>query len=178
MTREITHMKAFTAALESHRKAAVLDRAGFRPPPILVDQFFNDSTGTGEDGEIDARGPWNQGEDLRRWCSPRLQDCRADRGVDSRLSTTADVHGRATDMVQGAPRRAQLQDLLHAEGQLLKALPKMIGGPTRRCSPSRSKNIWPKLKIKSGRLNEVFSLLGEDAKPKPCKGMGRTARRG
>jgi hypothetical protein len=26
-----------------------------------ADQFFNDSTGYGQDGEMDARGPWNQG---------------------------------------------------------------------------------------------------------------------
>ena len=33
------------------------------PTPGLVDQFFNDSTGEGDDGEIDARGPWNKGDD-------------------------------------------------------------------------------------------------------------------
>jgi Mn-containing catalase len=60
MTREITHMKAFTAALESLGK----DRfsIGEIPPtPGLVDQYFNDSTGEGDDGETDARGPWNEG---------------------------------------------------------------------------------------------------------------------
>jgi Mn-containing catalase len=31
------------------------------PTPKLVDQYFNDSTGTGDHGERDARGPWNQG---------------------------------------------------------------------------------------------------------------------
>src|SRR5512147_1151532 len=62
MTREITHMKAFTAALESLGK----DRftIGMIPPTEgVVDQFFNDSTGEGEDGEIDVRGPWNQGDE-------------------------------------------------------------------------------------------------------------------
>jgi hypothetical protein len=28
------------------------------PTPGLVSQFFTDSTGTGEEGEIDTRGPW------------------------------------------------------------------------------------------------------------------------
>src|ERR687897_1344793 len=61
MTREITHMKAFTAALESMGKPRFM--IGRIPPtPGLVDQFFNDSTGAGEDGEVDARGPWNEGE--------------------------------------------------------------------------------------------------------------------
>src|SRR6185369_13323006 len=60
MTREITHMKAFTAALESLGKPKF--SIGRIPPTTgLVDQYFNDSTGTGSDGEIDARGPWNQG---------------------------------------------------------------------------------------------------------------------
>src|SRR4029434_10035819 len=60
MTREITHMKAFTAALETMNKPRFM--IGKIPPtPRLVDQFFNTSTGEGEDGEIDARGPWNEG---------------------------------------------------------------------------------------------------------------------
>jgi Mn-containing catalase len=60
MTREITHMKAFTLALESMGKP--IFSIGKRPPtPGLVDQYFNDSTGLGDRGEPDARGPWNQG---------------------------------------------------------------------------------------------------------------------
>jgi Mn-containing catalase len=31
------------------------------PTKGLVDEYFNDSTGEGDDGEIDARGPWNEG---------------------------------------------------------------------------------------------------------------------
>jgi Mn-containing catalase len=60
MTREITHMKAFTAALESLGK----DRfsiGSIPPTPELVDQYFDDSTGTGDRGEPNARGPWNAG---------------------------------------------------------------------------------------------------------------------
>src|SRR3954468_20338598 len=60
MTREITHMKAFTAALESLGKPR-FSIGQIPPTPVLVDQFFNDSTGVGDDGEIDSRGPWNQG---------------------------------------------------------------------------------------------------------------------
>jgi Mn-containing catalase len=60
MTREITHMKAFTAALESMEKPQ-FSIGRIPPTPGLVDQYFNDSTGVGERGEIDARGPWNEG---------------------------------------------------------------------------------------------------------------------
>lgn len=60
MTREITHMKAFTLALESLGKNPF--SIGEIPPTRdLVNKYFNDSTGRGEDGETDARGPWNQG---------------------------------------------------------------------------------------------------------------------
>ncbi len=62
MTREITHMKAFTAALVSMGKDP-FEIGKIPPTPGLVDQFFNDSTGEGDDGEIDARGPWNEGDD-------------------------------------------------------------------------------------------------------------------
>lgn len=60
MTREITHMKAFMLALDSLGKEPLV--IGTRPPSEdLVNQYFNDSTGTGQFGESDARGPWNQG---------------------------------------------------------------------------------------------------------------------
>src|SRR6185503_15384475 len=55
MTREITHMKAFTAALDSMGKPA-FSIGRIPPTPDLVDQYFNDSTGTGDRGEPDARG--------------------------------------------------------------------------------------------------------------------------
>ncbi len=57
MTREITHMKAFMLALESMGKPPL--KIGEIPPtPGLVDQFFNDSTGEGENGAVDTQGPW------------------------------------------------------------------------------------------------------------------------
>ncbi|HUS05377.1 MAG TPA: manganese catalase family protein [Bryobacteraceae bacterium] len=73
MTREITHMKAFTAALESLGK----DRfsIGSIPPTAgLVDQYFDDSTGTGDRGEPNARGPWNEGGDWELVSAPAFKD--------------------------------------------------------------------------------------------------------
>src|ERR1700726_5349866 len=72
MTREITHMKAFTAALESLGK----DRfsiGNIPPTPGLVNQYFNDSTGVGDDGETDVRGPWNEGGDWEFVEQPELE---------------------------------------------------------------------------------------------------------
>ena len=72
MTREITHMKAFSAALESLEKDPF--SIGKIPPTAgLVDQYFNESTGVGDEGEGDARGPWNEGGKWRIVESPALQ---------------------------------------------------------------------------------------------------------
>src|SRR5688572_9326146 len=93
MTREITHMKAFTAALDSMNKPPFM--IGRIPPtPGLVDQFFNTSTGQGEDGEVDARGPWNEAEELQLVEAPAFQALAAthesatgDVGVDDRTTS-------------------------------------------------------------------------------------------
>jgi Mn-containing catalase len=73
MTREITHMKAFTAALDSMGKPA-FSIGRIPPTPGLVDQFFNDSTGTSDRGEQDARGPWNEGGDWQLVTAPAFQE--------------------------------------------------------------------------------------------------------
>src|ERR1700729_592856 len=72
MTREITHMKAFSLALDSMGKPP-FSIGRIAPTPGLVNQFFNDSTGTGDQGEIDTRGPWNQGDDWVFTESPALR---------------------------------------------------------------------------------------------------------
>ncbi len=64
MTREITHLKAFTAALESLEKNA-FSIGRLRPTPGIVDEFFNGSTGEGNEGDADAQGPWQTSYGLR-----------------------------------------------------------------------------------------------------------------
>lgn len=69
MTREITHMKVFMAALDSLGKKPL--EIGHLPPTDgLVDQYFNDSTGEGDDGAVDATGPWNEGGSWERVDNP------------------------------------------------------------------------------------------------------------
>jgi len=73
MSREITHLKAFTAALESMGKPKF--SIGTIPPTAeLVNQYFNDSTGVGDRGEPDARGPWNEGGDWEFVHAPAFQE--------------------------------------------------------------------------------------------------------
>jgi Mn-containing catalase len=63
MTREITHMRAFSAALESMEKPP-FSIGTVAPTPGLVDQYFNASTGDGSEGDKDVAGPWNEGHGL------------------------------------------------------------------------------------------------------------------
>jgi Mn-containing catalase len=65
----------------------------------------------------------------------------------------------------------QLQDLLHAEGQLLGALPKMAEAAN---SPKLKEGFEKHLvqtQAQVERLKVIFDLLGEKAEPKPCKAM-------
>jgi Mn-containing catalase len=57
MTREITHMKAFSAALESLEKPP-FSIGRLAATPGLVDEYFNASTGEGDEGDTDMHGPW------------------------------------------------------------------------------------------------------------------------
>ena len=63
MTREITHMRAFTAALESMEKPA-FSVGIIQPTPGLVDEYFNASTGQSQYGDKDVTGPWNNSNGL------------------------------------------------------------------------------------------------------------------
>lgn len=65
----------------------------------------------------------------------------------------------------------ELRDLLHAEGQLLTALPKMAEAAHH---PKLKEAFRSHLKQTEGqveRLKSSFELLGEKAQPKPCKAM-------
>jgi Mn-containing catalase len=97
MTREITHMKAFTAALESLGKNP-FSIGQIPPTPGLVDEYFNDSTGTGDEGETDSTGPWNEGGDWKIVEQPELEE-----GVESHAQQGAKSTGSET------PRKSRLK---------------------------------------------------------------------
>lgn len=63
MTREITHLKAFSAALESLQKSP-FSIGMLRPTPGIVDEYFNGSTGQGYEGDKDVAGPWTNAHGL------------------------------------------------------------------------------------------------------------------
>ena len=65
----------------------------------------------------------------------------------------------------------QLRDLVNAEGQLVKALPKMIKAARSESLKFALENHLEETKEQVERLKEVFTLIGEPAKGKTCKGM-------
>jgi Mn-containing catalase len=65
----------------------------------------------------------------------------------------------------------QLQDLLSAEGQLVKALPKMAKAARNPKMKLAFEKHTEETLRQVERLKQVFELLGEKAKAKPCKAM-------
>jgi Mn-containing catalase len=166
MTREITHMKAFSLALESMGKPA-FSIGRIAPTPGLVNQFFNDSTGTGDQGEIDTRGPWNQGDDWVFTASPALQNAESD-GAPSIVteSSPPDAPSGFDELLFD-----QLRDILHAEKQLTKALPKMAEAARYDQLRELFEIHLAETEAQVERLNECFELLGKTPRAKPCKAM-------
>lgn len=170
MTREITHMKAFAAALDSLGKPRfAIGRIA--PTARLVDQFFNDSTGEGDHGEIDARGPWNEGGEWEFVEAPAFQDVKQSLQATESPSMHVERSERADVDVLQELLIEQLQDILHAEKQLVKALPKMVKAARSAKLQQMFEVHLEETQAQVERLNECFNLMGVPAKAKPCKGM-------
>jgi Mn-containing catalase len=165
MTREITHMKAFMLALESMGKPS-LSIGRLAPTPGLVNQFFNDSTGMGDDGEIDARGPWNEGNDFIFTESPALTS-----GDPTAPSIVAESAPADDDLGLQELLVGELRDLLHAEKQLTKALPQMAKAARFDRLQELFEIHLAETQEQIERINECFKMMGETARAKPCKGM-------
>ena len=65
----------------------------------------------------------------------------------------------------------ELQDLLHAENQLVGALPKMAQAANHPKLREAFEKHLAQTQIHVERLQKVFELLGEKATAKPCKAM-------
>jgi Mn-containing catalase len=172
MSREITHMRQFTLALESLGKPPFV--IGKIAPTVgLVNQVFNDSTGQGDHGEIDARGPWNEGEPWQFVESPALQAMRNGDGAGSGESVP--IYAESSDLVETDSIQEllvdQLRDILHAEKQLLKALPKMAKTARSAQLQRLFEQHLQETQEQVARLDACFGLLGTSARAKPCKGM-------
>lgn len=105
MTREITHLKAFMAALDSMGKDP-LEIGKIPPTPEIVNQFFNDSTGEGDNGETDMRGPWNEGDGVEFVEAPAKLEAQVTQEEVTREINRAVSRspGAASSRVSNAPR--------------------------------------------------------------------------
>ena len=175
MTREITHMRAFTLALQSMGKPP-FSIGKIAPTPKLVDQFFNDSTGEGDRGEVDARGPWNEGDQWEYVESPAFQDFNG--GDHEGVS----IHAESSDPANTESIKEllvdQLRDILHAEKQLVKALPKMAKAARSAQLQALLQSHLAETEVQVERLNEGLQILGATARAKPCKGMAGLVEEG
>lgn len=109
MTREITHMRAFIQALDGLGKNFVSSgnllipgegplAVGFIPPtPGIVDQYYNDSTGEGDQGEIDTTGPWTESPEMTIVESPALAGFQVTKATPKGAKTTLDGDGVSDD---------------------------------------------------------------------------------
>jgi Mn-containing catalase len=166
MTREITHMKAFALALESMGKPP-FSVGRIAPTPGLVNQFFNDSTGSGDYGEIDTRGPWNEGGDWVFMDSPAIpgEESGSPNVIVTESSPLTDENGLSDLLID------ELRDILHAEKQLTKALPKMADAARFDQLRGLFEQHLAETETQIERITECFELLGKSARAKPCKGM-------
>jgi Mn-containing catalase len=163
MTREITHMKAFALALESMSKPA-FSIGRIAPTPGLVDQFFNESTGTGEHGEIDTRGPWNEGNGWVFTESPAIQAEPGAAGVIvTESSPPADEAGLNDLLID------ELRDILHAEKQLTKALPKMAEAARFDQLRELLSSIWSRPKTRSSASTSASSYSARQPARNPAR---------
>ena len=109
MTREITHMRAFMQALDSLGNSAISTGGILQPnegplmvgtipaTPGIVDQYFNDSTGTGDQGEVDTTGPWNDNEAVTVVEAPALQEYQIVKATPKGAKTVSGKNGSTTD---------------------------------------------------------------------------------
>ena len=72
----------------------------------------------------------------------------------------------------------ELRDILHAEKQLLKALPKMAKAARSTKLQTLLQTHLEETEGQVERLNECLQLLGVSARAKPCKGMAGLVEEG
>ena len=65
----------------------------------------------------------------------------------------------------------ELKDLYHAEGQILKALPKLVKAAQDEDLRQAFEDHLEETRGQKERLEQVFEMLGIPAKGKPCEGM-------
>lgn len=125
MTREITHMKAFQAALESMEKSP-FSVGLLKPTPGIVDEYFNGSTGDGSEGDTDMRGPWTSSFGLH----PVESQMNGGKGL-----SVGDINGK----IEGEDRGKQDEAQKATTSAANEAIGKKVSGGGKASSTKSSK---------------------------------------
>ena len=133
----------------------------------LVNKYFDDSTGQGDEGETDARGPWNEGNGWELVHAPAFDTFRS----HGRSKVSGDGEASSVSETLTESLTECLQDLLDAENQLVKALPKMAKAARNDELRQAFEQHLAETEQQITRLEEVFGLIGGEAAKKQCKGM-------
>jgi Mn-containing catalase len=92
------------------------------------------------------------------------------------------IHAESSELIDSEPIQDllvdQLRDILHAEKQLLKALPKMAKAARSAQLQRLLETHLVETEGQVERLNESLRLLGTQARAKPCKGMAGLVEEG
>ena len=109
--------------------------------------------------------------------SPAFQDFNG--GGDD---ASAGIHAESSDSQVSEPIQEllvdQLCDILHAEKQLLKALPKMAKAARSAQLQGLLETHLQETEAQVKRLNVGLRILGAPARAKPCKGMAGLVEEG
>ena len=167
MTREITHMKAFAAALESMGKPRFAI-GKIAPTAGLVDQFFNDSTGQGDHGEIDARGPWNEGDQWEFVEAPAFHEVR------ETVTDSPSIHAESSEPAgcrddPGAAGRSAARHPACARSRSSKALPKMVKAAHSQQLQQLFEMHLEETEAQIERLEECFGCSTSSRAPRPAR---------
>jgi Mn-containing catalase len=130
MTREITHMKAFTAALESMEKKP-FSIGLLKPTAGIVDEYFNGSTGDGDEGETDMHGPWETSFGLH----PVDSQMNGGKGL-----SVGDINGKINGEDRGKQDEAQKATTSVADNALGKQLASVGGSGNASNGGSRKRS--------------------------------------
>jgi len=92
------------------------------------------------------------------------------------------IHAESSDPTHSEPIQEllvdQLRDILHAEKQLLKALPKMAKAARSAQLQTLLETHLQETEAQVERLNESLRILGAPARATPCKGMAGLVEEG
>ena len=125
---------------------------------------------------MDARGPWIEGEPWEFVESPAFQDLKHTEvespSIHAESSDPSETGGIEELLVD------ELRDILHAEKQLLKALPKMAKAARSAQLQMLLETHLAETETQVERLNECLQMLGAPARAKPCKGMAGLVEEG